>query len=57
MVGTLHFQANENRSYDIDARLRVPLDGDTGKEVVLQERAAVWKLDKQTYSWDVTPVT
>ena len=57
VVGTLHFQANENRSYDIDARLRVPLDGDTGKEVVLQERAAVWKLDKQTYSWDVTPVT
>ena len=42
--GTLHFRANESRSYDIDARLHVV---DT-----TLERTAHWKLDKQTYQWD-----
>lgn len=52
VLGTLHFQANANRSYDITASLHVPHDTDVATERPLYERSALWKLDRQTYSWE-----
>ncbi|WFC97045.1 type I protein arginine methyltransferase [Malassezia brasiliensis] len=51
VLGTLHFSANASRSYDIRAELHVPLAPET-PEVPLYRRTALWKLDKQTYSWE-----
>lgn len=53
VLGTLHFSANASRSYDIRAELHVPLSPET-PEVPLYRRTALWKLDKQTYSWETT---
>lgn len=51
VMGTLHFQVNESRSYDIFANLYVPLSNES-PDVPLFRRTAHWKLDKQTYSWE-----
>lgn len=48
VVGTLRFSANDQRSYDIDAHIHVPFSGTS-----IATRTAHWKLDRQTYSWDV----
>lgn len=52
VLGSLHFKANDNRSYDIHADLYVPLPEGASSEVPLFRRTALWKLDKQTYSWE-----
>lgn len=51
VLGTLHFQVNESRSYDIHADLYVPIS-EASLDVPLFRRTAHWKLDKQTYSWE-----
>ncbi|WFD01299.1 type I protein arginine methyltransferase [Malassezia yamatoensis] len=55
LLGTLHFQVNERRSYDIQADLYVPLSNETSN-VTLFRRKAFWKLDNQTYSWETTGI-
>lgn len=52
VLGTLRFEANESRSYDIHADLYVPLPDGIGGNGPLFRRTALWKLDKQTYSWE-----
>lgn len=52
VFGTLHFCANKNRSYDIQADIYVPFGDDQGAQQALYRRQAWWKLDKQTYSWE-----
>ncbi|WFD24498.1 type I protein arginine methyltransferase [Malassezia equina] len=52
VLGTLHFNVNEHRSYDVQANLYVPQADGTGLTEPLYRRAALWKLDKQTYSWE-----
>lgn len=48
VVGSLHFVANSHRSYDIDAEFHVPFGSGS-----IARRIAHWKLDRQTYSWDI----
>lgn len=52
VLGTLHFAVNEHRSYDVQAHLYVPQAEGTGLTEPLYRRDALWKLDKQTYSWE-----
>lgn len=52
VLGTLHFKANESRSYNITANLEVPQADDVKASAPLFRRTARWKLDKQTYSWE-----
>lgn len=49
VLGSLRFSINDHRSYDIQAHLYVPQAGLTEP---LYRRTALWKLDKQTYSWE-----
>lgn len=51
IVGTVHFKVNDQRSYTMTANLRLQEKDGTASDSPATRRKAVWRLDRQTYSW------
>ncbi|SPO25014.1 related to HMT1 - hnRNP arginine N-methyltransferase [Ustilago trichophora] len=51
IAGSVHCKVNDQRSYTMTAHLRLQNPDGTASESKATTRTAVWRLDRQTYSW------
>lgn len=49
--GSVHCKVNDQRSYTMTAQLRLQNPDGTASDSSITTRKAVWRLDRQTYSW------
>ncbi|CDR88233.1 related to HMT1-hnRNP arginine N-methyltransferase [Sporisorium scitamineum] len=49
--GSVHCKVNDQRSYTMTALLRLQNPDGTSSDTPIATRKAVWRLDRQTYSW------
>lgn len=51
IAGSVHCKVNDQRSYTMTALLRLQNPDGTASDTPITTRKAVWRLDRQTYSW------
>ncbi|SJX60941.1 related to HMT1-hnRNP arginine N-methyltransferase [Sporisorium reilianum f. sp. reilianum] len=51
ICGSVHCKVNDQRSYTMTALLRLQNPDGTSADTPITTRKAVWRLDRQTYSW------
>lgn len=51
LTGSIHCKVNDQRSYTMTAQLRLQERDGTAVDSESMRRQAVWRLDRQTYSW------